>query len=197
MESTTHALKEWSTAVNALEAGKTIVLLRKGGIREQGKRFQVVEDIALLYPTFEHQKPDLLKPEYAASVEPVPSGWYPETVRIASWVKITDIFPLSDRETLQALLPYHIWNERFAGDRFNWKPGQPLQVLLLKTYKLPKIYSLAYSPKYGGCKSWIELAESISLAGSEPVLDDLTYRQRVEEICQIVKGEQKSPRQNC
>jgi len=43
MRSTTktlsHALKEWSVAVEALEAGKTIMLLRKGGIREASKNF--------------------------------------------------------------------------------------------------------------------------------------------------------------
>jgi len=36
---TTHALKEWAVAVDALEQGKTIMLLRKGGIHEQGGRF--------------------------------------------------------------------------------------------------------------------------------------------------------------
>ena len=29
-----HAFKEWAVAIEALEAGKTIMLLRKGGIRE-------------------------------------------------------------------------------------------------------------------------------------------------------------------
>ncbi|NEQ41065.1 MAG: DUF1802 family protein, partial [Okeania sp. SIO3I5] len=31
METTTAALKEWNVAVNALENGNTIMLLRKGG----------------------------------------------------------------------------------------------------------------------------------------------------------------------
>ncbi|BCX07554.1 MAG: hypothetical protein KatS3mg066_1413 [Fischerella sp.] len=39
---TFHALKEWAVAVTALEAGKTIMLLRKGGIHERNGRFQVV-----------------------------------------------------------------------------------------------------------------------------------------------------------
>ena len=40
----TSALKEWAVAVEALEQGKTIMLLRKGGISEQGGRFQVKSD---------------------------------------------------------------------------------------------------------------------------------------------------------
>jgi len=54
---TTHALKEWA-AVDALEQGKTIMLLlRKGGIHEQGGRFKVAQNQILLYPTHEHQQP--------------------------------------------------------------------------------------------------------------------------------------------
>lgn len=108
-----HALKEWATAVQALEAGKIIMLLRKGGIHERNGRFQVAHDEVLLYPTYEHQQAFLLKPEYAADVHSVTSGWHPETVRISSWAKITDILPVSDENIVNELLPFHIWNEHF------------------------------------------------------------------------------------
>ncbi|AFY77732.1 MAG: DUF1802 family protein [Hydrococcus sp. C42_A2020_068] len=186
MPSTTHALKEWAVAVNALEAGKTIMLLRKGGIREVGARFQVRYERALLYPTYEHQKPYLLKPEYAGQVTPVASGWHPQTVRIGSWAEISNVFCVSEASVVDRLLPYHIWNERLASDRFNWKPRQPLYVLLLRVYRLPQPQMVSYSQEYGGCKSWIELLQSIPLEGSLPVLDESQYEQRVEEIREIV-----------
>ena len=56
LTTTLHALKEWAVAVNALESGKTIMLLRKGGIHERGGRFQVAHEQVLLYPTYEHQQ---------------------------------------------------------------------------------------------------------------------------------------------
>jgi len=65
---TTHALKEWAAAVDALEQGKTIMLLRKGGIHEQGGRFKVAQNQILLYPTHEHQQPFLLRHDYAEQV---------------------------------------------------------------------------------------------------------------------------------
>lgn len=86
-----HALKEWSVAVEALEAGKTIMLLRKGGIREESTNFEVPYRQVWLYPTYEHQKPDLLKSEYASQVTPVESGWHPDTVRIGSCAEITGV----------------------------------------------------------------------------------------------------------
>jgi hypothetical protein len=182
LSQTTHALKEWAVAVNALEAGKTILLLRKGGIREVGGRFQVEHSQVLLYPTYEHQKPDLLKPSYAEQVTPVASGWHSETIRIGSWAEITDIFAVTETLIVEQLLPYHIWNEQWASDRLHWKPNQPLYVLLLRVYKLPQPAMISYSPAYGGCKSWLDLFQPISLQESLPVLDESQYQQQVKKI---------------
>lgn len=179
--SITQALKEWAVAVTALEAGQTIVLLRKGGIRETGGKFQVAHDRVLLYPTYEHQKPHLLKPAYAQQVQPVPVG-HPSDVRIASWADITDIYAVRDAEAIAQLHPFHIWDASLVSDRFQWKPRQPLYVLLLRTYRLPAPHLIPYQAEYGGCQSWIDLKISISLRNSQPVLSDQEYQHQVAEI---------------
>lgn len=186
MQTTNHALKEWAIAVNALEKGETIMLLRKGGIHEQGGRFQVAHEEILLYPTYEHQQSFMLKAEYTNLVQPVTSGWHPETVRIGSWAVITDILPVSNESIVNALLPFHIWNEYFISDRLIWKARQPLYILLLRTYKLPQVQEIPYRAEYGGCKSWIDLAQSINLEGAEAVLSDFAYNQLVAQIRAIV-----------
>lgn len=184
---TSQALKEWAVAVNALEQGKTIILLRKGGISEENHRFKVAYDQVLLYPTYEHQQPQLLKPEYANQVTPVVSGWHPETIRISSWAEITDIFQVSDEQTVSALLPYHIWNEQFVSDRLKWKPRQPLFILLLRTYQLAQPQVISYNQQYGGCKSWINLLKPISIKDKTPILTKKEYMQQVAEIRQIIE----------
>jgi hypothetical protein len=181
-EMMTHALKEWAIAVEALERGETIVLLRKGGIRERGGKFTIDRDRVLLYPTYEHQKPELLKPEYARKVTPVESGWHPETVRIGSWAQITDILPASDRAAVSALLPYHIWTDRLTEDRLKWKPQQPLYVLLLRVFRLAQVRQIPYREAYGGCRSWIELTDAIAIADSSPVLTEAEYRSRSQAV---------------
>lgn len=183
----TSALKEWAVAVEALEQGKTIMLLRKGGISEQGGRFQVKSDRVLLYPTYEHQQPTLLKSGYREQVTPVISGWHPETITISSWAEITDILPVTEENTVEALLPYHIWNEQFISDRLKWKPRQPIYILLLRTYKLAP-QTIAYSSEYGGCKSWIDITDAIALNDTQPVLTGTAYSQITSEIRTIVSG---------
>ena len=189
MQAEIHALKEWGVATDALERGETIMLLRKGGIREEGKHFKVAHEDVLLYPTYEHQQPHLLKPQYADLVQPVESGWHPETVRIGAFARITDIFQVSERETVEGLLPFHVWNEQFAAERFGWKPRFPLYVLLLRTYKLAEEQIIPYRSEYGGCKSWIDLALPVSLEAMTPVLSDAQYAGQVAAIRAIVDSE--------
>jgi hypothetical protein len=188
-----HALKEWAVAINALENGNTIMLLRKGGIHEKNGRFQVAHDQVLLYPTFEHQQTFLLKPEYANLVCPVTSGWHPETVRIGSWAEITEILPVRDELTVNSLLPFHIWNEHFISDRLKWKASQPLYILLLRTYKLPEVQEILYRAEYGGCKSWIDLDQPINIENAEPVLSEFSYQQLVTEIRNIIGDKLYAP----
>ena len=62
------ALKEWAVTVESLAEGQQILLLRKGGIHEEGKDFKVIHPEFLLYPTYEHQRKDLLKPQHQPGV---------------------------------------------------------------------------------------------------------------------------------
>ncbi|MDX2243577.1 MAG: DUF1802 family protein [Leptolyngbyaceae cyanobacterium bins.302] len=184
-----HALKEWQVAVNALEQGETIALLRKGGIREAGGHFAVQHDRVWLYPTFEHQKPELLKPEYASQVTPVAPGWHPEVVRIGSWATITDVFQVRDESTVLELLPFHVWNQAFVTERLQWQPKQPIFVLLLRVYRLAPPHLIPYSSSYGGCKSWINLETTLSTETTAAVLDDQTYTDRTTIFQKILSNE--------
>lgn len=181
-----HALKEWAIAVDSLAAGKTIMLLRKGGIREVG--FQLKHRSVWLYPTYEHQKPHLLKPEYASAVVSVESGWHSETVTITCCAEVTDVLATRDRNQIAGLQPYHIWNPDMISDRLNWKPKQPLIVLLLKVFRLTQPQIIPYNDAYRGCKSWIDLVEPISTDRLIPVMEDSKYSQKAQEIKDIIQS---------
>lgn len=181
------ALKEWSVAIDALTQGNTIVLLRKGGIHEQKGTFTVKFSSPLLYPTLEHQRPEYLKPEYAQTVQLVPSGTHPDQITLQAWAEITDQFSVTQADAIAALFPFHIWNEAFIRDRLQWKPQHPINILLLRTYLLPIPVTLQYRPEYGGCRSWIELAQPLSLTKSTPALTDSDYRSIRQQICHTLQ----------
>ncbi len=177
------ALKEWSIAVEALEQGETILLLRKGGIREEKGRFEVPFQRVLLYPTFEHQNPELLK--QSERVDRVESGWHPETVRIGAIAEITNVIQVSDADVVRSLLPFHVWNDRFIEERLKWKPRSSLYLLLLKVFRLPELQVIAYREEYGGFRSWIEI-EDVNVDQAVPVLSEAEYVDRVRQIRELV-----------
>jgi len=55
------AFKEWAVTVRALAEGEQLVTLRKGGIREPDKHFALEHERFFLYPTFDHQRCDLVR----------------------------------------------------------------------------------------------------------------------------------------
>ena len=55
------AFKEWAVTVRALAEGEQLITLRKGGIREENKHFELEHERFFLYPTFEHQRNDLVR----------------------------------------------------------------------------------------------------------------------------------------
>src|SRR6266542_2032084 len=55
------AFKEWAVTVRALAEGEQLLTLRKGGIREDHKHFEIEHDRFFLYPTFDHQRNTLVR----------------------------------------------------------------------------------------------------------------------------------------
>ena len=101
------AFKEWAVTVRALAEGEQLLTLRKGGIREERKHFELEHDRFFLYPTFDHQRNDLVRdshqPELRRALEEGvwPDGEppahaltrdggipQPDRVRIRAWAEV-------------------------------------------------------------------------------------------------------------
>ncbi len=177
------ALKEWAVAVDALIAAETVVLLRKGGIREAG--FKVDSRPFWLYPTYEHQKPELLKPQYRNLVTTVAPGWHPDLVSIGAWAIVTHQYELKEQTQLDRLMPHHIWNEDFTEMRLKWKPKLALTVVFLRVFRLNKSVEIPFEPVYGGCRSWTTLQPKIDASDSVAVLSDDRYAQTLRDILSL------------
>ena len=170
MDTLQHALKEWAVAVWALERGETALVVRKGGIRE--KAFAVPQTRFLLLPGYEHQRPELLKDEYRGLMDGIPDLADDGPLRFSSFAEVEGAYEISEAEGLSALDPHHMWTPEYTESRFKWRPKKPLTVLVLRTYLLSETVELPYRDEYGGCKSWIELQERVSVEGARAALSD-------------------------
>ena len=146
------ALKEWSVVCRALESGRQMILLRKGGIVEAIGGFELEHRQFLLFPTYLHQNAEMLKPEVWGDMPVATSE--PDQITIQSAAEVTDIIRLTDRSQMDALEAEHIWTVPLIDMRFNYRPKNPLYLLLLRSYLLPTAVTIPNTPEYAGCKSW-------------------------------------------
>src|SRR5581483_8112843 len=87
------ALKEWAVAVEAMARGTQVVLVRKGGIREESRDFRVEHDRFLLFPTYEHQREDLLQSPFQGDLAGLLAAWGgPRTVTLSLWAEVVATF---------------------------------------------------------------------------------------------------------
>ena len=189
----TLVLKEWAVVQRSLLEGHQIILLRKGGLIEESGDFDLRAEQFLLYPTYEHET------ERAGDVQPCFGQWLreeealktlPTEIRIEAAAEVTDVLRVDDRAKLLNLAPQHIWSPQFIHGRYDWEPYKPVFVLLLRAYALPTPQVLPVRREYGGCRSWIELAEPIGADDATPVLSDEKYDRRRELTLHMLE---KSP----
>ncbi len=191
MDSLRHTLKEWAVTVRALERGATALVVRKGGIRE--KAFAVPKTRFLLLPGYEHQRPELIKPEYRGIMDDIPDLTDDGPLRFSSFAEVEGAYEISEADDLAALNEHHMWTHEYAESRFKWRPKKPLTVLVLRTYVLPETVELPFRESYGGCKSWIELEESVPVEGARPALSDGEFEDSVSPALGVLRGLEPAP----
>ena len=181
------ALKEWNVVCQAMESGRQMILLRKGGIVEAIGGFELEHRQFLLFPTFLHQNREMLKAEFRAGVEPQVEE--PATIHMSAAGEVTDILRVADRPQMDRLFDQHIWESPLIDMRFNYRPKNPLYLLIVRAYTLAKPVTIANTPAYAGCKSWVPLAESIATGGAVPVIDDVAFAERRAAINEALNAD--------
>ncbi|MFH5804828.1 DUF1802 family protein [Alienimonas sp. DA493] len=149
------AFKEWAAVCDALCTGQVDLILRKGGIHERRGEFRPEHDRFWLMATRFHQDAADLAPSLRGSLPtPPPEG----VVRLPGWCEVTETWRLDEEAELEALRGRHALSDETALQRFRYKePG--LWAIAVRVWVPEEPVEIADSPKYGGCRSWVDLPE--------------------------------------
>jgi len=152
------AFKEWQLVAEAIAAGEQSVLLRKGGISEGKYGFQWLHERFFLFPSWFH--------EQAAQVRPGSDGAAREAsapraeegkVFFSVYVETVSSGRLTDWDEVQALAPWHIWEESVVRERYEWGEEPGIAYAVVRAWTLPRPWVLDDRAAFGGCRSWIGL----------------------------------------
>lgn len=173
------AFKEWAVACEAMREGRQILLIRKGGIREESGAFTIDDPEFFLLPTYEHQNAELLQPAYTPKLQAIQAASHdPNSVTLDAYATVDTILVAKNDAQVNAVAREYIWNPAYVKQRFDFNPYDPLYLILLRIYTLPQPYTIPMRPAYSGCKSWVTLDQPLSTAGAVPAVPDAEFQRR-------------------
>lgn len=182
-----HAIKEWAVVCRALASGRQAILLRKGGIAEDGDAFRTKHPRFWLYPTYAHEHRDGVKPEVLPELEKAESE-RPATgrVRVRLFAEVGADWEVRELMPLLMLNHLHVLSEDTVRKRFAYRaPG--LCVLAVRVHRLQESVTLAEEPEYAGCRSWLDFRQPIATATAHPVLTDEEFASLVATIDAVLR----------
>lgn len=167
--------KEWTLICDALGRGEQSIILRKGGIAEGRAGFRFQHDDFLLFPTLFHEQVAKLKlPPTTALPALRPDGQ--REVRYRVHVEWTE--DVAGWEKVQALAPFHLWQESEIEKRFRQDEKQMVSLAFVRVSRLAVPFVFPDSPRFGGCRSWIPLPELPPGHLASPVVGEAEHRER-------------------
>jgi hypothetical protein len=181
------ALKEWAVACRALEEGKQIVILRKGGILEYRSGFEIKHDRFWLFPTFEHQSKENIKPPYWPLLdEVIKSAALRDGMMnvMTSFAKVVQVWEVENPEHLEALDDFHIWTKDYIKQRLDYNRRKPISVLLLRVFKSNEPLYVKTKEEWAGCKSWIPV--EMESSSSFPVMDESQFSHLSSKVREVL-----------
>jgi hypothetical protein len=182
------AFKEWAVVVDALGRGEQILILRKGGIREERGRFQVEHREFWLFPTLYHEAERAVIPSKRPALRDIAANAPKDGVDIEYYVVVNPVVQITSLELVRRLQGRHIWTEQALQERFQFGREPGLHALLTRVYRRPVPERSAMRESYGGCKSWVELERALPTEGLTPVLADAEYNAQREQILEMVSN---------
>jgi hypothetical protein len=180
------AFKEWAVVVDALGRGEQVLILRKGGIREQRGEFHVDHREFWLFPTQYHEAERSIIPSKRPALREIAASAPMDAVDIEYYAVADPVIQITDLALVGRLQGRHIWSEQILQERFQFGREAGLHALLTRVYRRPAPERFAMRESYGGCKSWVELGRALSTEGLTPVLSDAEYSAQRERIVDLL-----------
>ena len=80
-------------------------------------------------------------------------------IEIRYRVRVEWTHQLDDLAVAERLAPFHLWQNSVIEERFRYDGKDALNLAFVRVAKLSSPFVFPDSPKFGGCRSWVDLPE--------------------------------------
>lgn len=167
--------KEWALVCEALGRGEQRVIIRKGGLAEGRGGFAFKHREFFLFPTFFHEQLDKVRlPGDGSAAKIEMRGRLEErnrgralsnphfkkcdgAIEIRYFAEVEEARLITSWAEIEALEPLHILKPEVVRERFGYGNSAGVHVAWVRVAALDDPWILHDLPRYGGCRSWVEL----------------------------------------
>jgi hypothetical protein len=160
-----------------------VLVLRKGGISEGRRGFQVEQVEFLLFPTLFHQQRESILPAWQNRFDEMAPTWAKAgQVQLEFFGHVVSWRRLECLAAVQRLRGQHIWRDEVIAQRFDWGKDKNIYALAIRVFRLAEPVRLPVLPSYGGCKSWVDLEQEIPSEPAAPVLSKEAFNEKLNQF---------------
>lgn len=176
------ALKEWAATCRALATGRQIILLRKGGLQDAGGTFALEAPVFWLMPTGFHQTARLLKAEHRDLLDGIVE---PAQVELSLLAEVVQTWSLGQEHEARLQQAPHVWSQDYLDQRYAYQPDRLVQAAAVRVWQRAGVHTLPLVPEYGGCRSWVNLQQSLTCDQLQPVMGEASFATALRELNQL------------
>ncbi|MEZ6190855.1 MAG: DUF1802 family protein [Phycisphaerales bacterium] len=144
--------------------------------------FELEHPRFLLYPSYVHQKPAMLKPAFRERVELLETE--PGEITFRGLGEAAKIWQVPSRDAFDQLDGLHCWSPAQIDMRFDYKPDRPLYLMAVRACRLAQPRTINNHAEYAGCKSWVALrpGDVVDDNGATPVIADKDFAAILNQV---------------
>ena len=173
--------KEWAAVCEALGLGEQSIILRKGGLVEGREGFAFRHREFFLFPTWFHEQPGKVR-----EIDFKFPQANPARIDIKHSATLDLVRTITSWKTVEALAPLHILKSAVVRERFEYDDVPGVHVALVRVFRLVPKWTIVDEPRYGGCRSWVNLPPFPAEVRFEPILGDADHAARRARFLNIV-----------
>jgi hypothetical protein len=124
-----------------------------------------------------------------------PSAETPEPPRVVTVIcQLVDAYGMPSETNISSLAEFHAYTDEQVAARQTYKTERPLNLLVIRPFRLRQPIELAAGAIKASCKSWVEAPLTHPMGGIEPVLDMNTSEAAIHTLREAIEALPKTTR---
>jgi len=184
------AIKEWAIVCQALEEGKQTLLLRKGGVVEEGDQLKPEHPEFFLYPTYDHGGPDGIKADWRPRLGKLDKEAKDvKHIHFRLYAIVDSVFKITDWEVAKQFIPFTILSDQAFEKDFREGDWEGLYLFVVRVYSLAVPMDLPRKSSHEAAKIWVPLGTSLFTSGAYPVIPDGAWPYTRDKIRKMIQSD--------